>query len=496
MHSRFLWQIFPFRGGGIPGEIRYAAISAGGMLLTPDIERGTGSTVSLRFRLIGLVCLALVVSLTLGGMMSWLNASRSVRTEMRSAFLVGRQTIENAVERLQNAPDPSRSLDELVTLFEGNRHLRVRFIGEAGAVAAPALERPAFGTVPRWFVDAIGVEPMTDRIPLAVGERRLGTIVIETDPHNEILEVWNEFTDSLITPVALCSLTILLIYVFIGRALRPLDSLAAAMAEVGAGRYRTRISGKLAPELSRLRDSFNLMATRLAAADAENRRLNEQLLTLQEEERGDLARDLHDEVSPFLFAINIDVATASRLLGEARAIEARDHVQSIAEAVRHMQRQVRSMLGRLRPIGLSEFGLREAIENMVAFWRRRRPDICYQVAIAEECEELGEPAESTICRIVQECLSNAVRHAEPKIIAVSIDRIGGEIRVKVADDGRGMTASARPGYGLVGIGERVKAMGGCVELANQGGDGFALTVLLPATTGQDPLPVSERAGVS
>jgi two-component system sensor histidine kinase UhpB len=383
-----------------------------------------------------------------------------------------------------------------VALFEGNRHLRVRFIGKAEAVAAPALERPAFGTLPGWFVDAIGVEPKTDRIPLAVGERRLGTIVIETDPHNEILEVWNEFTDSLITPVALCSLTILLIYVFIGRALRPLDSLAVAMAEVGAGRYRTRISGRLAPELSRLRDSFNLMATRLAAADAENRLLNERLLTLQEEERGDLARDLHDEVSPFLFAINIDAATASRLLGEARAIEARDHVQSIAEAVRHMQRQVRSMLGRLRPIGLAEFGLREATENMVAFWRRRRPDICYQVAIAEECDELGEPAESTICRIVQECLSNAVRHAEPKIIAVSIDRTGGEIRVKVADDGRGMPPSARPGYGLVGIGDRVRAMGGRVDIANRGNDGFAVSAVLPASTDQNARFSREQAGVS
>ena len=68
---------------------------------------------SLRFRLIGLVCLALVVSLALGGATAWVNASRSVRTEMRSALLVGRQTIASAIERLQQAPDPSRGLDEL-----------------------------------------------------------------------------------------------------------------------------------------------------------------------------------------------------------------------------------------------------------------------------------------------------------------------------------------------------------------------------------------------
>jgi two-component system, NarL family, sensor histidine kinase UhpB len=432
----------------------------------------------------------------LGGAAAWLNATRSVRTEMRSALLVGRQTIENAIERLPTSPDPSRGLDDLVASFAGNRHLRVRFIGEPMAVTSPVVERPAFGTIPGWFVRAIGVEPVTDRVPVVLGEHRLGTIAIETDPHNEILEVWNEFADSLVTPAVFCLLTILLIHVFVGRALRPLDGLAAAMAEVGAGRYRTRIGGRLAPELLQLRDSFNRMTARLAVADAENRRLHEQLLSLQEEERSDLARDLHDEVSPFLFAINIDVAAAGRLLGEGQATEARHHIQSIADAVRHMQRQVRSMLGRLRPIGLAEFGLREAIENMIAFWRRRRPEICYEAAVAAECEELGALVEATICRIVQECLSNAVRHAEAKKITVSIAHEGQEVRVEVADDGRGMLASARPGYGLVGIDERVKAIGGRLDVANRGSEGFAVSAVLPATTGQHARSVSESADVS
>jgi two-component system sensor histidine kinase UhpB len=332
---------------------------------------------SLRFRLIGLVCLALVVSLALGGGTAWVNASRSVRTEMRSALLVGRQTIESGIERLQQAADPSRGLDELVASFGGNRHLRVRFAGLAEAVATPVVESPPFGAVPNWFVRIIRVAPVTDRVPVTVGGRDYGTIALETDPHNEILEVWNEFTDSLVTPAVFSSLTILLIYLFIGRALRPLEALAKALEKVGEGRYRTRFGGRLAPELARLRDSFNRMAARLAVADAENRRLNEQLLTLEERERSELARDLHDEVSPFLFAINIDAATASRKLKEGHMAEARDHVQSIADAIRPMQRQVRGMLSRLRPIGFDEFGLREAIENMIAFWRRRRPDIDY-----------------------------------------------------------------------------------------------------------------------
>jgi len=439
---------------------------------------------SLRFRLIGLVCGALVVSLLLGCVTAWVNASRSVRTEMRSALLVGRQTIESEIERLRQAPDPSRDLDDLVSSFKGNRHLRVRLVGEAEAVAAPVVERPPFGAVPGWFVRVIGVVPVVDRVPFADSGRDYGTIAIETDPHNEILEVWNEFTDSLITPAVFSSLTILLIYVFIGRALRPLNSLADALEQVGDGRYRTRIRGRLAPELSRLRDSFNRMAARLAETDGENRRSNEQLLSLQEQERCDLARDLHDEVSPFLFAISVDAATACHLLEEGRAIKARDNVQSIADAVRHMQRQVRSMLGRLRPIGLTEFGLREAIENLVMFWRRRRPEIRYEVVVSEGCENLGELVGTTICRIVQEALSNAVRHAEPKLVTVSVDRDhDGKVRVAVADDGAGMLEPNRLGYGLLGISERVKAVGGRLTLSKTPGEGLAVQAVFPCSPG-------------
>jgi two-component system sensor histidine kinase UhpB len=444
---------------------------------------------SLRLRLIALVCCVLLASLALGGVIAYGTASRSVRTEMGAALSVGRQTLESAVYRLQNATDPERELDGLIASFEGNRHLRVSLVGKANAVASPAVEASPFGAVPGWFVGFVGVTSAMEQIPVSVGGRDFGTITIETDPQNEMLEVWNEFGDSLAALLLFCGLTILLIHVFIGRALRPLDNLAAAMEELGDGRYRARISGRLTPELSRLRDSFNRMTARLAKADAENRRLNEQLLTLQEQERSDLARDLHDEVSPFLFAVNVDASTASRLLQEGRPGEARNQIDLIADAVHHMQRQVRRMLSRLRPVGLAEFGLGEAVENIVAFWRRRRPEIRYEIAISPDCENLGELLDTTICRIVQEAVSNAVRHAAPTSIAITIDRPTADgrddIRVKVADNGGGTPQPHRMGYGLVGLAERVKAIGGQLNLSSRAEEGFILQVILPCSAAAD-----------
>lgn len=457
---------------------------------------------SLRLRLIVLVCAALLISLGLGGAIAYSNARRSVAHEMHAALLVGRQTIENAIRGLRDADVGSRDLDRLVASFDGNRHLRVRLNGRSSALAAPKVERSVFGRVPAWFVGLIGVAAQSDRIPVAIGARDYGTIVIETDPYNETVEVWNDFGDSLVTPALFCALTVLLIYVFIGSALRPLDRLSAAMAEVGDGRYGTRLGGRLPPELARLRDSFNRMAARLAEIDADNRRLNERLLILQKQERSDLARDLHDEVGPFLFAIGIDAARASRLIAQDHADEASGHIQSIGEAVRHVQQHVRRMLARLRPIGIEGLGLREEIDSIVAFWRRRRPEIRYEVAISADCEDLPEPIDATICRVVQEALSNAVRHAEPRQVSIAVarDRKSGQARqeivVEVADDGHGIADPHRMGYGLIGIGERVGAVGGRLTLANRLTGGLSVTAVLPAARSADRAAATLSAALS
>ena len=397
----------------------------------------------------------------------------------------GRQTVADAVDRLRSAADPSRDLNDLVASFAGNRHLRVWLVGEAAHIANPAHESSPFGKAPFWFTDIVGAAPLSDRVPVALKGRDAAAVAIDTDPHNELQEAWTAFVASLAAQAVFYVLTIAVIYVFIGRALRPLDDLAAALESVGDGRYRLRGNGRLAPELARLRDSFNRMMVRLANGDAENRRLNDQLLTLQEQERRDLARDLHDEVSPYLFAINADATTTSRLLKEGLASDAHRSLDAILDAVRHMQRQVRLMLGRLRPIGLDDFGLAEAIDNIVAFWRRRRPEICYQVAVCDECEGLREPVRTTICRIVQEGLSNAVRHATPTLIEVTVDfdhddRNGCDrVRVEVADNGCGMSEQYKVGYGLLGIGERVKATGGELTFSNRPTGGFTVSAAMP-----------------
>ena len=438
---------------------------------------------SLRWRLIGLVAVALVLSLALAAAIACFNASRSVGIEMRAALRVGVHTVENAIPSIQSSADPQRDLERLVALFRGNRHLRVLLAGNPDAVAAPDVEKSPFGKVPRWFVRMVGVPSEIARMTVAVPGHPDAVVLLETDPRNETLDTWNDFNNTLIVLTLFSSSTILLIYLFIGRVLRPLYRLAAALEQVGRGNYATRIGGHLAPEISRLHGSFNEMAGRLAEADADNRRLNEQLLTVQEQERDDIARDLHDEVGPYLFAINIDTAAASRLIEGRRAKRAAEHLRLIAEAVGHMQHEIRAIVRRLHPVGLAEFGLQEAVGDLIRFWGRRHTGITFRFTIAPECIGLGEAAETTLYRIVQECLSNAVRHGPPAQIDIHICRTstdgGVRIMAEITDDGPGMPDELAPGFGLRGMAERVRALGGELRLRNRPLGGLTVTATLP-----------------
>jgi two-component system sensor histidine kinase UhpB len=456
--------------------------------LFSDKSERRANSLSLRLRLIGLVAVVFVLSLALGGSVACLNASRSVQAEMRSALAAARQTIETAVAALGRSDVPRRDLEQLIASFGENRHLRVSLDGDIRVAEAPPL-----ADLPGWFVRLIGVPPTALRLPVLVAGQNYGTITIETAPLSEILEVWNEFSDSLLI-LGLFSLpTMLLIYFFIGHALRPLDRLAAALGSIGRGDYGVRLAGRLPPELSRLRDSFNRTAGQLAGMAAENRRLNEQLLTLQEQERSDLARDLHDEVGPFLFAINIDAANVQRHAKDGHLAPIAGLAAGIAQAVGHLQKQVKSMLGRLRPIGLAEFGLIEAIDNLIEFWRRRHPEIAYRCDIAPEAVGLGELIDTTVYRIVQESLSNALRHSRPSAISIAVTIEDHDaLVVTVADDGQGMSAEPGIGYGLLGMSERVKALGGSLAVSSRVGAGLVVTASLPQNSRRQ-LPVPATA---
>jgi two-component system sensor histidine kinase UhpB len=222
-------------------------------------------------------------------------------------------------------------------------------------------------------------------------------------------------------------------------------------------------------ELVRLCSGFNEMATRLGDMETANRRLNDQLATVQEEERADLARDLHDEVSPFLFSVEVDASTIRNMSQAPDRKAVLERADAIRVAIAHMNKHVRSILGRLRPTVHLEFGLASAIETLVDSWKLRDPKVTFNV----EVDDLGGTAkeDAVIHGIVREAVSNAFKHGRPTRIDVAVTSEADGARVVVKDDGGGLAPGGTPGgtgggFGLIAMRERVTALGGTVEIRN------------------------------
>jgi two-component system sensor histidine kinase UhpB len=245
------------------------------------------------------------------------------------------------------------------------------------------------------------------------------------------------------------------------------------------------------------------MVERLAETEDQNRRLQEQLATVQEEERSEIARDLHDEIGPFLFAVDVDAATVQQLVDAGRLEDIRIRIKEIRDSVGHMQKHVKDILARVRPAALTDLGLAHAVGSLVSFWQGRHPGLRFEVDVPPE--SFGEPVDGTIYRIVQESLSNAVRHGHPTAISIRIAAgRGDEVQVTVSDNGRGMVANgSRVGFGIRGMKERVALLGGTLDVAaasEKGGLAVKACVPLPrqalpvaAAVGREVLGAQERA---
>ena len=189
-----------------------------------------------------------------------------------------------------------------------------------------------------------------------------------------------------------------------------LKSLRAGFDAVGGGDYAARVRPAARRMSPVWREAFNRMAERLDGCERANRRMSRQLLAIQDEERADLARELHDEMGPFLFAVRVDAESieARRNTGLAAMAE---RARAIGEAVIHIQRHVRLLLKQFRPADFADFGLATAIENLASFWRRHDDRIAIPLDIAAARDGFGAETDAAIYRLVQEGLTNAARHS-------------------------------------------------------------------------------------
>jgi len=212
----------------------------------------------------------------------------------------------------------------------------------------------------------------------------------------------------------------------------------------------------------------------------ENRLLTQKYLLVQEEERRNLAREMHDELGQCLNAIKLDAVSICEASKDGLPqIEA--SARSIVELSNHVYDVVRSIMQRLRPAALDVLGLRDAVGELVNQWRRRNSSVTCSFESEGDLSGLGELINITVYRLVQECLTNVAKHSAANRVDIGLARTDAlEVRVTVHDNGHGMDPHVkRSGLGLVGLRERVEALHGRLELIAAPGAGVRVTATLP-----------------
>jgi two-component system sensor histidine kinase UhpB len=454
-----------------------------------------GAPVSLRLRLIVSIALMLMLILALGSVLVYWHAEHEVDVELDAAIEVGAHTIHNAVDDVEEAAHPLRHLELLVADFDGDRHLRASLIDGDDRVVYRSTPQPPSDPAPDWFYRLLAARSVSSRIDLPAPFASFGVILLQADSRNEISEVWGDVTLTLSILGIFCGLNAVLVYWITGRALRPLDAISAAFNGIGAGDYGLRVREQGPRELAQLCRGFNLMAEQLAGIQSRKHRLEHQLAAVQEEERAELARDLHDEIGPLLFAVSVDLSVLQQdETVSDTPIAAR--IELVRDSIGLVYKEVKAILGRLRPASLVDLGLAQAAEGLVSFWQTRYPAVTF--TLQAPAEGFGTKIDDAIYHVIQESLSNALRHGKPARIEISVSVEGDDVLTMVSDNGLGLKPEGHgPGFGLIGMQERVNGVRGTLTVGNSPvGGGVVVCARLPIHPPAGSTSVAALQGVA
>ena len=453
---------------------------------------------TLKLRVSLLITALLAIATLAGGVYIVRKARDDTRAEVRSTVNLASRFFDAQLAQLRERrpaggdPAPSLRLRELGDI----RHLSVRLYDNRGNLL-DSNESAGEHTplAPHWFTSLLRLtspplQPATRDISLD-GAAPPGHLLIAPDPTYEADEMWTTSRGLLGLDLLFFVLVTALVWWAVSRAMRPIEEILQALGELRRGNLGVRLPDFGIAEMSRISVGFNHMAETLERSVTENRRLTRRLLTTQESERRSLARELHDEIGQCVSAIHADAAAIRNRSSDA----VRESAEAIVAVTAQIKEIVRSMLQRLRPPVLEGLGLTPALRELVGAFQQRNPQVSCSLITRGALGNLDGELGIAVYRVVQECLTNIARHAAARHTLINVDLRPADradaagagdaaartaVRVTIADDGVGFQPAARvAGFGLMGIRERVSALGGTYDIASCPGQGTSISVVVP-----------------
>lgn len=248
-------------------------------------------------------------------------------------------------------------------------------------------------------------------------------------------------------------------------------------------------------ELSRVNESLRSEIIGHKESETAREHLLRQLVTAQEEERCRISRELHDQTGQHLAALLLGLKTLNKSEGNGRASQ--KSLLQLQELTELLVEETHHLAWELRPAALDDLGLEMAISNYVEKWSERNA-IALDFHSSLDKRRLAPRVETAVYRIVQEALTNVIKHAQASRVSVMLEYRYDELLVIVEDNGRGfhpeMTLTAKEGgsLGLVGIQERAALVGGKVKIESEPGSGTTLAIRIPASASSNQKGISHE----
>ncbi|MDI4238809.1 histidine kinase [Bradyrhizobium sp. Arg237L] len=421
---------------------------------------------SLRTRFFLPLGIMFVAALLVGAISLQLFVPEQLSDENAPAARSARVVADALNSALGTSANPQATLDAFAQALGASEAIRFR---PDGASRPPPVEvQTPIGRVPRWFVDLLTIPEIGASFPVRIEGKQVGQIIFSPDLSADIFEKWIGFVAITFSAVALTLLTGIIAHFTAGAVLRPLQDLGEGLTRMRGGDYKQLIPQSGPPEIRRSAEEANELARTLCRLSQDNRGLLRRIVSLQDDERRDMARELHDELGPLLFGIRAKAVALLEAIPHGN-LQLAASADGILQSVEALQQANRRILDRLRPLYIQELGLENSIETLLQYARAQAPGLKLVSQIDGRLNAIEGLLSQTVYRVIQESITNVLRHARARSVTVEASMKAAELIVEVSDDGIGLPKDSVFGRGLTGMQERARALSGTLELVRKDG---------------------------
>ena len=424
---------------------------------------------SLKSRLLVYINSLLLITIMIGLLAIMIISQKNIRDEILSTQSLAVFAIENGIQKnpefyLFQKDDDTFGLSELTEL----RHLQIQFINSnVRIIDGTRGDLNNISQPPLWFQNILGkfsISIPSKKIEILQRGKIIGNILIKPEPIYEYSEIWEQVNLGLWIMITFFGFVNLIIFILFSHMIKPIKKIIEGFEKLEEGNYKTRVSRSNILELNMIGRKFNSMVGKLKNSNYKIHKLSQDLINVQEQEKKELARNLHDELGQVLTAIQAEAAS----IPNSRSKKSQNlAAESIIGLSKNIMLSTREIIKNLSLGLLDELGFEDAIKDLIDSWQKRYKHINVSRKIdGHILEAIKAEKQPHIYRIIQEALTNIAKHSKAKKISIKIfyPKQKNKIKIVIENDGFNLNDIKAEGTGLMGIRERVNQIKGKINI--------------------------------